>query len=59
MILHSIPDKWATPLSDFISMLHQSSNSSELPPTHVSLLLEILTVLPEEVMCYYSVSVVY
>jgi len=60
MILHSIPDKWATPLSDFISMLQQSSNSSELLPTHVSLLLEILTVLPEEVIIFcYSTFIMY
>lgn len=49
MILHSIPNLWASPLSDFINMLQQLSDSSQLLPQYLSLLLEILTVLPEEV----------
>jgi len=49
MILHSIPDLWACPLNDFISMLQQLSDSSQLLPQYLSLLLEILTRLPEEV----------
>lgn len=48
MILHSIPNLWASPLSDFINMLQQLSDSSQLLPQYLSLLLEILTVLPEE-----------
>lgn len=64
MILHSIPEKWANPLSDFISMLQQASNSTELPSQHLSLLLEILTVLPEEVVVFayflhYNIYVVF
>lgn len=50
MILHSIPDQWASPLSDFISILQRNSGGSQLQPNHVNLLLEILTVLPEEVL---------
>ena len=49
MILHSIPDQWTSPLSDFISILQRASGGSQLKPQHVTLLLEILTVLPEEV----------
>ena len=49
MILHSIPDQWTSPLSDFISILQRSSGGSQLNHIHVTLLLEILTVLPEEV----------
>lgn len=49
MILHSIPDQWTSPLSDFISILQRASGGSQLKPQHVNLLLEILTVLPEEV----------
>lgn len=52
MILHSIPDQWATPLSDFLTILQQDSGESQLRPSHVSLLLEILTVLPEEVLVF-------
>lgn len=55
MILHSIPDHWTNPLADFISMLQQASGSNQLLPQYVTLLLEILTVLPEEVcflVCY-------
>lgn len=49
MILHSMPDQWPSPLSDFISILQQTSGTNQLQPQHVTLLLEILTVLPEEV----------
>ena len=49
MILHSIPNLWASPLSDLITMLQQLSDSSQLLPQYLSLLLEILTLLPEEV----------
>lgn len=49
MILHSIPDQWASPLNDFISVLQQASGERTLQSHHVTLLLEILTVLPEEV----------
>lgn len=48
MILHSIPDQWASPLNDFISVLQQASGERTLQSHHVTLLLEILTVLPEE-----------
>lgn len=54
MILHSIPDQWTTPLSDFISILQQASGENELQPHHIALLLEILTVLPEEVVNQYN-----
>lgn len=49
MILHSIPDHWANPLGDFISMLQQASGGNQLLPQYITLLLQILTVLPEEV----------
>lgn len=49
MILHSIPDLWTSPLSDFIAILQQNGGGSRLLTSHITLLLDILTVLPEEV----------
>ena len=49
MILHSVPEHWTNPLSDLLSMLQQLNGPGALQPQFTSLLLEILTVLPEEV----------
>lgn len=53
MILHSIPDQWTSPLSDLISIMQQASGNDQLQPQLVTLLLEVLTVLPEEVTHLY------
>ena len=53
LILHSIPDQWTSPLSDFIEILQRTGGESQLKSNHISLLLEILTVLPEEVVVWF------
>lgn len=58
MILHSIPDQWASPLSDILSMLQQLSGPGRLQPQFITLLLEILCVLPEEVNTFTCESYV-